>query len=106
MAFSDAVTDDLNTFFNDEEHAASVTYGTTEITAIVDYGDSGSNKEYNQDFKAGKAILKVKVSDVTEPAYRDEVTIGSDTWYVRRILDGDGYWWVVGIEKVERPELA
>lgn len=105
MSFLSMVEDDLTTFFNDEEHGVSVTYAGTSITAVVDYGDSGRDVEYNRDFKATKATLKVKASDVTQPDYRDAVVIGSNTWYVQRVINGDGYWWVVGIERLERPEL-
>lgn len=106
MAFSDALTNDLATFYNTDEFAVTVTYDGTSITADVMYGDSGKDRDYNKDFSVTKAVLRVKQSDVTNPAYRDTVIIGSNTWYVQREIQGDGYDWVIGIERAERPELV
>ena len=105
MAFSNALTDDLAAFYNTDEFATTVTYNSSSISAIVDYGDSGKDRDYNRDFHVTKATLRVKQSDVTSPAYRDAVVIGSNTWYVQRQIEGDGIEWVMGIERAERPEL-
>lgn len=99
------LTDAESVLWNTSEFATTVTYGTTSITAQVIYGDAEEVGEERQDFKVDKARISVKVSDITTPAYRDEITIGSDTWYVQRIISGDEVEWLLGIEKDERPDL-
>ena len=106
MSFATMVEDDLDTFLNNEEHATSITYSGTTIDAIVEYGDSGRDVDYNRDFKATRATIKVKVSDVSSPAYRDAVVISSNTWRVMREIEGDGYWWIIGIERLEKPDMS
>lgn len=107
MAFSDALTEDLNTFYNDEEFAITVTYDSVpDIPAIIDYGDSGEKNEYSDGFKAIKATIRVKKEDVAQPVYRDIVIINSVNWYVMREIQGDGTEWVCGLERAERPELV
>lgn len=105
MAFSDALTNDLAVFYNTTEFGTTITYGGTSVTAIIDYGDAGGGGSYNKDFTVVKATIRVKQSDVANPAYRDAVVISSNTWYVQREISGDGKDWVIGIERVERPEL-
>ena len=45
----------------------------------------------------------VKVSDVASPSYRDAVLINTVTWYVRRIVYGNGNVWKLEIYRDERP---
>lgn len=105
MSFATALTQDLSTFFETEEFATTVTYDGSSVSAIIDYGDSGRNVEYNRDFKADRGTLYLKVSDVAKPSYRDEVVISGDTWYVMREIESKGTIWEIGIERIERPEL-
>lgn len=105
MSFAVALEQDLSTFFDTGEFATTVTYDSVSVSAIVDYGDSGRNVEYNRDFKADRGTLYVKVSDVEKPEYRDEVIISGDTWYVMREIESKGTIWEIGIERAEAPEL-
>lgn len=106
MTLKTQMTTDLAVFFNDDEFAETVTYNGTDITAIVEYGagrDTGA--------VARLATLFVKKSDVTLPAYRDTIIIGSDTWRVfenedqEAVISGDGYVWKIPIFLSERPTL-
>jgi len=102
MVLTDAFTSDTAVFFDTDEHAQTVTYAGSEIAAVVDYGerlgDVGGGKRT-------EARLFIKVSDVAEPAYRDVVVIGSNTFYVQNRIAGDGYIWELEIARDERPEL-
>ena len=112
MAFSDALTNDIARALNTEEAAIEIIYETTSIDVMIEYGRSGRN-DLNEDFRADKAIIELKVPDVTEPQYRDQITIeatwsrsgSEETWYVQRPIEGDKGTWIVGIEKDHRPEL-
>ena len=97
MTFNTQLTTDLSVFFNTDEFAQSVIYAGSAIDALVTF-DENLNE-------AGSAHgnLVIKVSDVPGPNYRDAVVIGSDTWYVRRIIYGDGKVWKVEIYRDERP---
>lgn len=106
MAFSTALEQDLSVFFSTDDFVQeTITYSGVSIGALVDYGDSDKDREYNRDYKTIKAIILVKQSDVTLPAYRDVIIIGGATWYAQRNVEGDGYVWSIGIERMERPEL-
>lgn len=106
MSFATALEQDLSTFFSTDDFVQeTITYSGSSVNALVNYGDSGRNIEYNKDYKATKAIILVKQSDVTLPAYRDVIVIGGATWYAQRNIEGDGYVWSVGIERAELPEL-
>jgi hypothetical protein len=105
MSFATALTEDLNTFLNVEEFGTTVAYAGTDIAAIVDYGSAGRIEEYSRDYKAEKATLFIKKSDVAAPGYRDVVVIDSVTWYVMREIKGDDEVWEIGIERGERVEL-
>jgi len=100
MTLKSYLTGDLDTFYNTDELADTVIYSGEEITAVLDYeedlGDEGASKE------AG-ALLRIRVSDVSNPAYRDTVVIGSTTWTVMKVVSGDGYEWVLRISRDRRP---
>ena len=94
-----AVTD-LAIQFDTDQFAEEVTYAEAVIDAIVSYGknldDAGGSP------MATGAVI-VKVSDVASPSYRDAVLINTVTWYVRRIVYGDGNVWKLEIYRDERP---
>jgi hypothetical protein len=102
MSLKTAMTNDMAVFFNTDEFAQAVTYAGSSINAIVTYkdnlGDQGPSK-------ARLAELEVKVADVASPDYRDAVIIGSDTWRVRRVIEGDAYAWKLEIEIDKRAKL-
>lgn len=102
MTFKTQLSADLPMFFNTDEHAESVTYNGSSIVAIVDY-------EEDLDERPGGrfvgATMRVKASDVAAPAYRDVVVIGSETWQVQSVESGDGYVWVLKLEREHRPTM-
>ena len=102
MTLSSQLTTDLSIFFDTDEFAQSVTYAGSVINAIVS-DDENLDAAGSRESAMAKGTIWVKVSDVTLPAYRDAVVIGSDTWYVRRIVSGDGYVWQVEIYRGQRP---
>jgi len=93
---------DLAAFFNTDEHADSITYAGASIDAVIDYEENPNDQPGST---TQTAILFVKQSDVTAPAYRDAVVNGSDTWRVRRVLEGDGDVWKLAIERDMRPVI-
>jgi len=102
MTLKTDISSDLDTFFDTDEFAETITYAGSEIPAIVSYDE-------NLDERTGASVaiarISVRKSDVESPAYRDEVKIGSQTWYVRNILSGDGYVWLLGLYSQERPVI-
>jgi len=96
--------DDLDVFFNTDEHAQTVTYNGTEITAVDGY--AALMGEDNNAVKRVKTLW-VKVSDVASPAYRDTVIIDSVTWYVgpEEEFRGDTHTWELPLYRDERPVI-
>lgn len=98
-----AVTDLPILFSTDMIGVETVTYNSVEIPAIVDYGAGNLGEN------ARTARIVVKASDVADPAYRDTVVIGSDTWRVFRdpsnevAVKGDGNVWELNLIRDERP---
>lgn len=105
MTLAAQMTTDLSVFFDTDEHAQTVTYDGSDITAIVDY-ETLLSEQASGAVKRQK-VLWVKVSDVSAPAYRDTVVIGSDTWYVGRESkhETDGYTWKLPLYRDERPVI-
>lgn len=100
------MTNDLSIFFDTDDFADTVTYNGVSIPAIVDYGKRQDGRENDgQDRQTVMATIAVKVASVASPAYRDTVVIGSSTYRVMKPLPlrGDGYIWVLAIERDERP---
>jgi len=96
----DTYEDDI--FFNTGEFAETVTYNGVEISALVSYGE---RLEDAGGAKRTKAQLRVKAADVADPAYRDTVVIGSNTFYVQNRISGDDRSWLLEISRDERPGL-
>jgi hypothetical protein len=100
MTFATDINSDLSVFFNTDEFAEEVTYAGTDINALIYYGE-------RLDERSGALVstctLSIQVSDVTTPAYRDTVVIGSATWTVTKINNGDANIWEITAEKDERP---
>lgn len=104
---ADTITSDLDAvFLNTDEFAQEITYKGATIKAIVHYGPR-RNKNADRAISCDAWLEGVKVSDVPEPAYRDTVIIGSETYKV--MIDdttqpeGDGYSWIIDLKKGERP---
>jgi len=86
--------------YDTDEHAVSVSYNGSSISALVEYGD---DLEDSQDGLFAVAYLTVLKSDVASPAYRDPVIISSQTWYVQKIVKGDTLQWQLKLTRDERP---
>lgn len=105
MSFATQLISDEEVFFNTDEFAQEVTYGGIPINANVLFGDADTPADRSRDFQIGQARIEVKVSDVSEPAYRDAVVISGVNYRVQRIISKDEISSILGIETDERPEL-
>lgn len=91
-------------FYNNDEFAETVVYNGADVLAIVNRGSSPNITET----VATECSIRVQVSEVPSPAYRDVVVIGSDTFYVLqddretpRKTD-DGLEWIIPLYSDER----
>lgn len=99
--FDDAIANAMDVWFG-SDYAITVKYSGVDIPAHVEYEE---NLDEDNRSAMAKAILTVQCSDVAAPAYRDPVLIGSDTWRVRNVIDGDAYSWRLALYRDERPVL-
>ena len=103
MTFKDSLEADMAVFFNAEEFAETIVYNGVEIVAVVDVG--GTPAEAEESLR-DEALIYVKASDVTAPAYGDAVTARGHEWKVRRVPDAhDGFIWTISVIKNTRPQL-
>jgi hypothetical protein len=109
MTLKTQMVSDMSVFINTDEFATAIIYAGSSINAIVDYGNAAEDNIFQSDHPSGSTVdvceIEVKVADVASPAYRDEVVIGSTTWYMRKIISGDGITWLLRLETDERPVL-
>ena len=106
-AYKDAVDRAMETWFSSEFTDGIITYNGTEILARVRYGGKHTGSV------AQTAVIEVKMADVPNPGYRDQVVIAGSTWRVFRdsgsreadIID-DGGAWKIPIKRDERPNLT
>ena len=103
MTLKTQMENDLSTFYDTDEHAETVVYDGSSIPGIIEYVIDEGLGQY-----AYGATLRVKVSDVALPVYRDTVVIGSDTWRVfesenrKARKTDDGLEWLIPISRAER----
>ncbi len=102
MTLRTQMATDLADVFDTDTFAETVTYAGSSVTGIVDYGE---DQELDTDATATRATLYVRASEVADPTYRDEVVIGSDTWYVLRVVQGDADVWELELMRDERPVI-
>jgi hypothetical protein len=103
MTLKTDITADLeDVFFNTDEFAESITYGTATIDAVVSY-DVNLHEGGLATWAEG--LIVVKKSDVPTFVQRTAVTIGSDAWKTKRELMTDAYTRTIEIEKDMRPRL-
>lgn len=102
MSLKQLMTNDINVFFNTDEFCSTVSYNSSNITAIWTLKENLKEESYSN-MKQGELVIKV--SDVSDPNYRDTIVIDSTTWYMRRVLYGDGYTWTLLLETEERPAI-
>lgn len=106
MAFSDDIAAALDLWFSTDIGAVAVTYtpDVGEGTPVSIYG----HVEYGAGEHGGHgAILDVRVSDVANPQYGDDVVIGSVAWRVARPggradFEGDGHSWRLPLVRDQR----
>lgn len=104
MDYEAALQKALTAWFDTERQALTVTYKGAEIPAVAEYGADRDEGAQARTGMAG-AVLHVRRADVADPAYRDPVVIGSDTWHVRKVLEGDEHTWKLLIQRDERPVI-
>jgi len=106
MTLKDQMAADLAAiFYNTDDFAESVTYTPADatpaktISAIIDYGQGDEYK--GADSYGVRAVIRVQASEIAQPARKDEVTIGTDTWVVIGAdLIADGLEWIIEVNKV------
>lgn len=102
MTLKDQLPLDLPVFFDEDEFAKSVDYGTppVPIIAIVDFGEdlSISGKMAKT---AGSLIIKA--SDVPAPKFGDKVVIDTIDWTIEKVSDADdGLIFLLDIRREEK----
>jgi hypothetical protein len=100
---ADILTDLDDVFFDTDELADAITYGTASIGAIVSYG---VNLNQGGAMAQSECTIKVKKSDVATFAARTAVTIGTDAWKTLREVRSDAYTRTIELEKDMRPRLT
>jgi len=112
MGFKDEVTSAFaDVFFDTDTFGVTVTYtpvggSDTEITAIVMFGFE--DKELDRSTVGDRLILRVNAADIARPRYRDKVRVtmpggGVESWWVSRILEGNGFAWKLECTQDKRP---
>jgi len=101
MTLKTQMTADLPAFFNTDEFADDATYtpqdgsAASAITAILELEATIEDRDW-QTTRARTGIIRLQVSDIASPKQQDTVTIGTDTWVIQAILNGDDYTWSLG----------
>jgi len=105
MTLKTQMTTDLGAvFYNGDEHATEITYtpaagSPSTILAIVNRGEGDEYK--GADAYGVRCTMRLKASDVAQPARSDEVTIGTERWIVIGAEMGeDGLEWIVQANRV------
>lgn len=105
MTLKAQLASDLDVFYDTDAFAESITYNGEAVTAIVSY----QAPENLPESVATEALIRVRVSVVALPAYRDPVVIGADTFYVfqddsvKPVKTDDGLEWIIPLYRDERP---
>ena len=94
VTLKETIQDDLDTFYNTEEFAESVTYTSfgrwpSSLPALVDYGE-GEQYQGSGAYDV-RAALFVRVADLAAVTNKDTVVIDGQTWGVvgaEKINDG------------------
>ena len=101
VSLKEQIENDLDSvFFDTDEFARTVTYDGVDISVIFTHK---KDPEKLSDSLREEGELRVKVSDVPTPAYRDPVVIDGNTWRMMEIVEGGEYTWKLKIAKDERP---
>ena len=86
--FDDAVNDAMEVWFDAALMASLCTYNGVSIPAHFSREEA---EVLDASGRGERAVLEVRASDVSAPAYRDAVVVAGVTWYVLRVLSSDGY---------------
>jgi hypothetical protein len=106
MSFEDMIKNDLdNIFYNTSMgFAKTITYTPdgqwpVSIPAIISYGKNSELR--GTDGYGVRATMRVRVSDISQPVKKDQVTINGANWIVLDAdLSSDGLEWIISINKV------
>jgi len=102
MSLATAHAAEVAGLMDDDEHAVTVTYNGTDISAIP-----GDLKRQIEEDGAMVDLLPlwVAVADVTTPAYWDTVIYNAETWRVQPGSTKAGAMWAMELKRDERPPL-
>ena len=91
MSLKDQMLGDISNFLNANEFAEEITYNGTEITAVVEIGETDTKgNTFSNDGRSDIASVWVAETDVPNPINGDEVTSKGKTWYVARVMEDGG----------------
>ena len=109
MTHKTDMADDAGEFLNEDEYADEVSYtvfGQDAVTISAMFvlesdelvGEDGDNLR-----RSRSGYLSVKISDISNPDYRDKVSIDSEVWSVESVVSKPG-----GLARlrVERKEMV
>ena len=104
MTLKTAIANDISVLFNTDEFAVTITYANTSTPAVV---RGGLNKNDINDLDRSTNIeaqchITIPKCYVSSVAYRDVVVISGVTWYMRRELDSDEFFWELLLTRDER----
>lgn len=97
--FKDRVKQELNVFFNLDEFAEEIVYGSSVIRAVVDFVE---NLKMDGSNVMQEGMIQIKKDDVPDPAFGDLVVFGGKNWIVERVTLGDDETWTIAIRRDER----
>lgn len=100
VSFKDLLDADVAVFLNTSEFADRVTYNGAQIDAVFEPGpDAQAGNAFTGPAghgQADRAVLWVRVTDVSAPRQGDRVNLGANEWRVARVLESGG-----GMHKLE-----
>lgn len=97
--FKDRVKQELDVFFNLDEFAEEIVYGSSVIRAVVDFAE---NLKMDGSSATQEATIQVKKDDVSDPSFGDLVVFSGKNWSVERVTSGDDETWTIAIRRDER----
>ena len=105
MSFWDDVHDDVDFIF--EDTGTEVVYTSNggdprTILAFVERAGVLEDKNWRVAVETN-AVVMIKEADVSQPAYKDEITIDGETWMVVGISGPNAGIWKLDVRKEIRP---
>jgi hypothetical protein len=98
---TNAAADVSAVFMDTTEFAQSFTTSAgATISGILDYGQDLAG--YDLGGQAVMASLSVSAAEYADPQRYDTLNDGTYSWRVERIINGDGYMWLLALIRDQR----